>query len=68
MFSYEEIIEIIDKLRKEEAENCAKFCELNPNYTSMSIRESQSQYYNSALLRLSCELNEIYKIRRKKYG
>ena len=68
MFSYEELTGIIEKLRKQEEKNCNEFCELNPYYVAMAERRAKRNYYNSALMQLSYELNEIYKMRRKNHG
>jgi hypothetical protein len=68
MFSYEELTEIIEKLRKQEEKNCDEFCNLNPSYVAMAERRAKSGYFNSALMQLSYELNEIYKMRRKNHG
>ena len=65
MFSYSEILEIIEQLEKEEDRNCERFCSMNMG-NAVQERKKDNAIYHGAFTELRYRLLSRKKFRERK--
>ena len=65
MFSYSEILEIIEQLEKEEDRNCERFCSMNMG-NAVQERKKINAFYHCAFTNLLYMLESRMKFKERK--